>query len=100
MNFVYERLSHIGQPMSKNYKSLFSEFSKKIVKSRKFLKIFDNNNLSSLINMDETPIYMDMTDKRVWKILKLLYQAISADWFKLPRALIFRAKKNGKLEDY
>ena len=104
--------SHIGQPLPNNYNQLFFDFQKKVIISRNMLNI-DEFNLQRILNVDETPIYMDMTynktiEKKGAKNIEIITTggekirisailSISGDGKKLPPVLIFKAKPEGKL---
>ena len=61
--FSFRKGTHLGQPLPDNYSDLFLEFQKKIKISPKNLKI-NKKKKDKIINVDETPIYMDMPENK------------------------------------
>ena len=57
-DFVIRKALHIGQALPVDYENKIIIFLKEIISKRKLLNINDNN-LDSIINVDETPLYFD-----------------------------------------
>ena len=111
--FSFRRPSHIGQPLPSNYSDLFLTFQKKVILSKKNLNI-DKNSLDRIINVDETPLYMEMPPNTTIekkgtnnieistfggeKVRISLILGVSGNGYKLPPVLIFKPKKYGRLE--
>ena len=111
--FSFRRPSHIGQPLPSNYADLFLTFQKKVILSKKNLLI-DDNSFDRIINVDETPLYMEMPANTTIekkgtnnievctfggeKVRISLILGVSGNGYKLPPVLIFKAKKDGRLE--
>ena len=112
--FVLRKACHIGQPLPRNYEDLFLMFQKKIILAKKMLDI-NENSFDRLINIDETPIYMDMPETKTIdfkgkkgidiytfgadKVRISAILSIVGNGNKLPPILVFKAKKNGRLEN-
>ena len=99
--------------MPKNYIDIFLKFQKNIIIYRK-VHLINNNSFDRLINVDETPLYMEMPSQKTIELKGTkdievttfggekerisLILVIAGNGGKLPPILIFKAKKGGNLE--
>ncbi len=114
-HYSIRKASHIGQPLPSRALDLFIDFFREINRKRHKLRIYDSkDDHDRLINIDETPIYFEMTsDKTInrkgdkvisvetkgneRKLISCVL-ACSAGGKKLMPALIFKGGKDGNLE--
>jgi len=114
-NYSIRKASHIGQPLPTKALDLFLGFFREINRKRHKLNIFDSkNDHDRIVNIDETPIYFEMTsdktvNKKGAKIISVETKgnekkliscilACSAGGKKLIPALIFKGGRDGNLE--
>jgi DNA-binding transcriptional MerR regulator len=114
-NYSLRRASHLGQPLPCKSMDLFYDFFRDIIRKRQELGIYDTeSDLSRIVNIDETPIFFEMTTDKTYnkkgakvvsietkgneKKLISTVLAVSANGKKLTPTLIFKGGKDGNLE--
>jgi DNA-binding transcriptional MerR regulator len=114
-NYSLRRASHLGQPLPCKSMDLFYDFFRDIIRKRQELGIYDTEaDLSRIVNIDETPIFFEMTTDKTYnkkgakvvsietkgneKKLISTVLAVSANGKKLTPTLIFKGGKDGNLE--
>ena len=114
-NYSLRRASHLGQPLPSKSLELFYEFFRDIIRKRQKLGIFDaEGDYDRLVNIDETPIFFEMTTDKTYnkkgakvvsietkgneKKLITCVLAVSASGKKLIPTLIFKGGRDGNLE--
>ena len=114
-NYSLRRASHLGQPLPCKSMDLFYDFFRDIIRKRQELGIYDTEaDLSRIVNIDETPIFFEMTTDKTYnkkgakvvsietkgneKKLISTVLAVSANGRKLTPTLIFKGGKDGNLE--
>ena len=60
-NLVIRRASHMGQNISNNYENMTFQFLLNCIRVRKKSQITDN--IECIVNVDETPIYLENPSK-------------------------------------
>ena len=111
-NLVFRLASHIGQKLSSKAETQLKNFLKDIITKRNNLGIFED--IERLVNVDESPIYLEMPPKKTieikgsknvdiytfgkekYRITSVL--SITASGSKLPSLLIFKGKAGKYLE--
>ena len=63
------KATHSGQPLPKNSFDKIYDFIYKIIKLRKYLNILDDtDNINRIINVDETPIYLELIPDKAYNL--------------------------------
>ena len=63
------KATHLGQPLPDNSFDKVYNFIYEVINKRKKLSIFDdNNNLDRLINIDETPVFLELVNDKTYEV--------------------------------
>lgn len=68
-NITLRKATHLGQPLPDNSFDKVYNFIYEVINKRKKLSIFDdNNNLDRLINIDETPVFLELVNDKTYEV--------------------------------
>lgn len=67
-NITLRKATHLGQPLPDNSFDKVYNFIYEVINKRKKLSIFDDNyNLNRIINIDETPVFLELVSDKTYE---------------------------------